>query len=90
MTNANDQVTGHAIPGDASAGWHPEDIPELTKREYFAAMAMQGLLSNHKWGETIKPNDWDEFLYRVSSGSVDMADALISALNNQVSGNTKK
>jgi len=40
----------------------------LTKREYFAAMAMQGILSNNL--------DW----INVAVSSVDFADALISEL----------
>jgi hypothetical protein len=45
----------------------------LTKREYFAAMAMQGLLSAY-YGNELYPT-------RFANDSVDMADALITALN---------
>jgi hypothetical protein len=46
----------------------------LTKREYFAAMAMQGIVSNHLMIDTTNWN-W------LSEESVKAADALITALN---------
>jgi len=45
----------------------------LTKREYFAAMAMQGLLASAK--DIIYP------IIRVAKDAVDYADALIDELN---------
>ena len=45
----------------------------LTKREYFAAMAMQGLLANTK----------NSFYERVANDALDAADALINALNKE-------
>jgi hypothetical protein len=45
----------------------------LTKREYFAAMAMQGIIGN-KDGLDIK-------IERIVEGAVDTADALIEELN---------
>jgi len=62
MTNPNDSATGFA--------WSQEQqgTSGLTKREYFAAMAMQGLLSN--------PNTIFETQYAVI-----IADALIAELN---------
>lgn len=45
----------------------------LTKREYFAAMAMQGIISN-KDGLDIK-------IERIVESAVDTADALIEELN---------
>lgn len=64
MTNANDQ----AYPIDAGEGNY---APGLTIREYFAAMALSGLLSE----------DWlhDE----VAEEAVAIADALIEALNKE-------
>ena len=50
----------------------------LTKREYFAAMAMQGFLSN-----TPDWTDSDQCLKWVSESSVKYADALIEALNEK-------
>lgn len=47
--------------------------PSLTKREYFAAMAMQGMLSNHV--------DFNVYVDNIAAYSVEYADALIKALN---------
>ena len=54
-----------------------DDYPEegLTKREYFAAMAMQGLLAAHNIYETGVDHDVN------SMHSLLAADALIKALN---------
>jgi len=46
----------------------------LTKREYFAAKAMQGIASDHTF---IRPNEPEQ----TAKLAVDMADALIKALN---------
>lgn len=48
----------------------------LTKREYFAAMALQGCLAQTK---TI--NEPREFLNRAAKVSVSFADALLAALD---------
>jgi len=76
MTNANEPATGFSIPGSDKHGWAPETVTGLTKREYFASMAMQGLLSND---EHIK----DESAYPKITGkmAVQYADELIKALN---------
>jgi hypothetical protein len=47
----------------------------LTKREYFAAMAMKGIITN-KDGLDIK-------IERIAESAVDMADALIEELNKK-------
>ena len=83
MTNANDPIQ--------SLAWvkSEDGVPELnttpnglTKREYFAAMAMQGLTSNSDWVKSMNvPDDWDEYASRLASASADLADALITALN---------
>jgi hypothetical protein len=62
MTNPNDSATGFAWSQEQSG------TSGLTKREYFAAMAMQGLLSN--------PNTSFE-----TRDAVIIADALIAELN---------
>jgi len=55
----------------------------LTKREYFAAMAMQGLLTR----VPNRPNNETDLgvieLKRISEESTIMADALINALNDK-------
>lgn len=70
-------VEGHATIECTSQG--------LTKREYFAAMAMQGLLSNN-YGE--KLNELSEWMgvtpqQAVVTMAVELADALIEALNKE-------
>jgi hypothetical protein len=73
------KVVDHGVPEEFS----PQE--GLTKREYFAAMAMQGILGNRELqiacaydykGEN--KND------AVSEYSVQQADALIKALNKQL------
>lgn len=64
-TKATD--TAFPAPMDALAG--------LTKREYFAALAMQGICANQH-----TPH-WDA--ERIAEYSVKYADALIEALNKQ-------
>jgi hypothetical protein len=67
MTNPNDSATGFAWSQEQSG------TSGLTKREYFAAMAMQGLLANGNYITNYK------FL---GEESVIFANALIEALNN--------
>lgn len=50
----------------------------LTKREYFAAMAMQGLMS-----ATDSNGDWKFCIESASEYSVQAADALIKKLNKE-------
>jgi hypothetical protein len=69
MTNPNDSATGFAWSQEQSG------TSGLTKREYFAAMAMQGLLSN--------PNTIFETQYAVI-----IADALIAELNKKPNNDT--
>ena len=52
----------------------------LTKREYFTAMAMQGLLSGA---------DYNPALMDLTKQSVEIADALIDELNKQEDENNK-
>lgn len=49
----------------------------LTKREYFAAIAMQGIVSNQSLIDDAVNWDW------LAENSVQAADALIKALNKQ-------
>ena len=82
MTNGNDPAFSKA------AFYHPDggaDSPQegLSKREYFAARALQGLLSNNNvlkffQRDGLNPND---FIALVSQDSTAIADALIKALN---------
>ena len=68
MTNPNE----HISPINQNTRWHMSD-KGLTKREYFAAVAMQGFLADTS-GTLLNP----EF---VAKHSVAYADALINALN---------
>lgn len=45
----------------------------------FAGQAMQGLLSNHDFAKTIA-DDWDDYVDRVSGGSIEQAKALLTKL----------
>jgi hypothetical protein len=67
MTNPNDSAFAHWSPTGQQAG--------LTKREYFAAMAMQAF---------IPESDEEYFNYAaIAMHSVYQADALIAALNKE-------
>lgn len=56
---------------------HYEPVGGLTKREYFAAMAMQGILSTRKDG--VRFSD----LENLSEDAALFADALITELNKE-------
>ena len=66
MTNANESI--NSIP---DLNNHPSTWIGLTKREYFAAMAMSGLMANERTG---KPEEFAKY-------AVNVADALITELN---------
>lgn len=66
MTKANDLAFPVYVQNHLHVG--------LSKREYFAAMAMQGIISNHGM---IDSTNWDW----LSEQSVNAADALMNALN---------
>ena len=58
----------------------------LTKREYFAGLAMQGILSNPDWAKSMNiSNDWDDYKERVAKGSVEIADELLKHLTTHQS-----
>lgn len=73
-TYANDWVFSEAV-GNAQN-------PPLTKREYFAVMAMQGMLANQAFFqlmvEKLPPQQHAEFL---NKAAVEQADSLIAELN---------
>lgn len=88
----NEPATGYGFSykrqnpsyGRGSSSQYSHEAKEysgLTKREHFAGLAMQGLAANAAWAKTIKSNDWDDFLERISEGATEIADALIKALN---------
>lgn len=54
----------------------------LTKREYFAGLAMQGILSHESFYERMfNEVGEDKMVDKVSIASVNMADALLAALS---------
>lgn len=78
-TNPNDSAFAHTAKVQSIS--IPSEILDvnhhgLTKREYFAAMAMQGILSNKGLIDT---DNWKW----VAESSAYMADALIEQLNKQ-------
>ena len=84
MTNPNDTVSpelGHQLFGneyDGHTGAGHFTFGGLTKREYFAAMAMQGL-SVYSYGGTPLSDE------KLAVWSVNLADALIAELNKEAS-----
>lgn len=67
MTNPSDPINSGTEYGNPQWKWG------LTKREYFAAMAMNGLLQRHNaWDLKAVDAAWNGILY---------ADALIAELN---------
>ena len=57
----------------------PIEFPTgLTKREYFAAMAMQGLMAVNDKGKELR--NWDMAVREAAKISVMMADALLTEL----------
>lgn len=77
MTNPNDSAFAHWSPSGQQAG--------LTKREYFAAMCLQGILSNkfstHSPQEAIK--NWYISEDHAAEVAENYADALIARLNKE-------
>lgn len=54
----------------------------LTKREYFAAMAIQGLLSREGWSERITNEQvLDSLKNNIATAAVEMADELLKQLD---------
>lgn len=84
MTNPDDPAFGtQGYPGkkDSYGNWEVEPgygKPGLTKREYFASKAMQGILAGEPGGDV-------EMLSTVSIAgwSIRLADALIAELNKE-------
>lgn len=74
MTHPNDSAFAKpAFVSEQGVVDHPQE--GLTKREYFAAMAMQGYCGGEFTGQSGKPHK------DMAEWSVEMADSLIEALN---------
>lgn len=74
MTNPNDGAFSKAAFYNENTGLE-QSQDGLTKREYFAALAMQGLLAN---------NIYTNVPTTVSTNAIEHADALIAKLNEPV------
>ena len=81
-TNPNDQAFARPYSRE-NDGDHCFDQPGLTKREYFAAMAMQGLLANAEQWKYMGTQSLD-FKNEIRGLAVEFADALIAELNKGV------
>jgi hypothetical protein len=79
-TNGNESVSPYTYAnGDSFLGNKP--TAGLTKREYFASAAMQGLLANSEFCSNIA-DEKDKLVSReVAKHASILADALITALN---------
>ncbi len=75
-TNGNDPI-------NPSPEWVSTENREhgLTKREYFAAMAMQGLTTNPEFLKTTNHITEEGYLKSLCESAVNSADALITELN---------
>ena len=78
MTNANDSINSLAIHGKMLNGEDDYSYNGLTKREYFAAMAMQGML-NHGGMTSHGTQSFNPIT--IAELSTKQADALINELN---------
>ncbi len=70
MTNGTDPAMGYGFT--TADGQSHVDCPGLSKREYFASMAMQGCLAS----------GFETTMDKHAESAVTAADALIKALNN--------
>ena len=84
-TQPNDPINPTPIAGGdngiVSAEIISTTFPGLTKREYFAAMAMQGLLSFPRDPSNVDKNNVGGVF---AKSAVKFADALIKELNNEL------
>ena len=55
----------------------------LTKREHFAAIAMQGILSNNHYTKCVESNIWKPAQGEIGKLAVEMADELLGALEKK-------
>jgi len=71
MSNGNEAAFGHGSPANGGE-------PGVSKREYFAGLAMQGVLANPALADNI------EDASDVAEAAVLAADALLTALSKEV------
>lgn len=63
-----------------NAGWEHPEVKGLTKREYFAGLALQGLLSNPGFIERFTVNDGYSHWESICEESVELADMVLRKL----------
>lgn len=80
MTNPNDTINPQLTYEQRGGDTYQYTDGGLTKREYFAAMAMQGMLSN----DAFVDSDNDISIAWIGVASRRFADALIAELNKEV------
>lgn len=79
MSKANEPAFPVPIHDTPNHGLMPSDYPGMTKREYFAAMAMQGMLANEA---LINQVEGPSVNY-ITQASIVMADALLAELQSE-------
>ena len=81
MTNGNDSMHPKPVLQENYKGDFimTGTSPGLTKREYFAGLAMQGMLANDWRGYAAKESECDA----LAQAAVNFADALMAALNTK-------
>jgi len=77
MRHPSPHARAWSHPNDPAFAQNPNTLLDtgLTKREYFAAMVLQGMVANPDNSETAE---------RFAFAAVEMADALIDALNKKL------
>lgn len=82
-TNPNESASGYGYANEQSHN----DTSGLTKREHFAGLAMTGLMANSETliCNNLTVNDSWHHPETIAKISVQIADALISALSNSAS-----
>ena len=79
-----DNKTSLAFPHTFTYGKSTTIHFGLTKREYFAALAMQGVLSHESFFERMCSEGGDNrMINKVSVAAVNMADALLQELSKE-------
>lgn len=84
MTHEEDGFNDPAFPVTEPvypSAHHPGWANGLTKREYFAGLALQGLLSNTELNKPNKFINTEAWLGTMAQSSVDFADKLLEKLN---------
>ncbi len=81
MSNANEKAfpevtTAPACNSDRELYADTSSTGGLTKREYFAGLAMQAYVSSHEWREDMSPQ-------KTAFAAVYMADALLEELERE-------